>query len=456
MSDVGTAAESVVRLGNLQLVVIKGSSTGERFETAVPGQPVTIGRKATNDFVLKDETVSREHAVIQASPDGWRISARKREALLMRAGKVVPEEGALLSDGDEITLGTAVIKVTIEPLVEDEDVDRTVMIAPEAAPPPPPVRDSPPPAAAAPAQPVLPPVPPPEPRPAPAAVPREPPRRRETPRDRVGRFDVFGTLHDSDACRVERAADSETGGAVILRRLRGPALGFFARRRFRQAVDRLRAIDHPNVLAPIDAGRAGAEAFTVYPAVDGVSAAVVLREGRRDLPIDLAVWIAREVARGIAHVEEVAGPFVHLAVGEGEVICGRDGAVHVLLAPATPVPPSADRYGAPEEHGGGADLRASMFSLGVLLWELLARESVLPGQQATLRSVDAVRIQVRPSLAAVTMRALEVRPEDRFARVADLADALDDELRRVAPAYTAEAAARWLREHVPDEEGESR
>src|SRR4029453_1809988 len=104
----------------------KGSSAGGRFETAVPGQPVTIGRKATNDFVLKDETVSREHAVIQPGPDGWRLSAGKREALLMRAGKVVPEEGALLADGDEITLGTAVVKVTIGPLPDDEDRDRTV------------------------------------------------------------------------------------------------------------------------------------------------------------------------------------------------------------------------------------------------------------------------------------------------------------------------------------------
>jgi eukaryotic-like serine/threonine-protein kinase len=454
MSDVGTAAESVVRLGNLQLVVVRGSSAGERFETAVPGQPVTIGRKATNDFVLKDETVSREHAVIQPGPDGWRISARKREALLMRAGKVVPEEGALLSDGDEITLGTAVVKVTIEPLVEDEDVDRTVVIAPDVAPPPPPAPEPAPPPVVAAEPVVVPAARAPEPPPPPA--PREPAWRREAPRDRVGRFDVFGPLHDSDACRIERAVDSESGRAVILRRLGGPALGFFARRRFRQAVDRLRGVTHPNVLSPIDAGRAGAETFTVHPAVEGVGAAVVLREGRRDLPIDLAVWIAREVARGLAHVEEAAGPFVRLAVGDGEVICGRDGGVHLLLAPATPVAPSADRFGAPEEHGGTADLRASMFSLGVLLWELLARESVLPGQQTTLRSVDAVRIQVPPTLAAVTMRALEVRPEDRFARVADLADALDDELRRLAPAYTAEAAARWLREHVPDEEGDSR
>jgi hypothetical protein len=461
MSDAGTAAAPVMRLGLLHLVAVKGLSAGEHFETALPGQQVTIGRKATNDFVLRDDTVSREHAVIDPTPDGWRIRARKREALLMRAGQVVPEDGAILSDGDEIVLGLAVVKVTIEPVVDEEDADRTVVFSPDAvetpaAPPPaepasPPVLEPPPPArraeapAARPRRPVEP----------PPVEPAPPSRRRATPRGRVGRFDVFAPLHESDVCRVEHAVDSARGDAVVLRRVRSPTLGFFARRRFRQAVDRLRGITHPNLLAPLDAGRDGGEVFTVHPAVDGVGAAAVLREGRRDLPIDLAVWIAREVARGLAHVEDVAGPSVHLAAGDAEVVCRRDGGVMLLLAPATPSAPGLDRYRAPEEHSGNADLRTSMFSLGVVLWELLAREPVLPGQQTTLRSVDAVRIQVPATLAAVTMRSLEVRPEDRFIRAGDLADALDDELQRLAPGYGADAAARWLREHVPDEEGES-
>jgi hypothetical protein len=48
MSDPGTAAASVARLGLLQLVVVKGASTGERFETAALGQAITIGRKPSN------------------------------------------------------------------------------------------------------------------------------------------------------------------------------------------------------------------------------------------------------------------------------------------------------------------------------------------------------------------------------------------------------------------------
>jgi hypothetical protein len=272
------------------------------------------------------------------------------------------------------------------------------------------------------------------------------------PRERFGEFDVFAPIHDSETCRVDRAA--QAGTPVTLRRVRVPRLGFFARRRFHRAVDGMRGIEHPNLLAPRASGLADGDLFQVYPPVDGAAADVVLRAGRRDLPLDLAVWIAREVALGLAHVERVCGAATCLALAEGDVVCGRDGTVVLLLAPPLPVPARDDRHGAPEVHAGGAaDLRAATFSLGVLLWELLAREPVVAGQQTTLRSIDAVRIQVPPGLAAVTMRAVEVRRDDRFPSAADLADALGEQLERLAPGYGAEPAARWLREHLPDDEG---
>src|SRR5262249_48316731 len=87
MTGAGPATASEPRLGLLQLVPLRGDSAGARFETTVPGQPVTIGRKATNDLVLRDATVSRDHALIEPTPAGWRITARKSNALLMRSGE---------------------------------------------------------------------------------------------------------------------------------------------------------------------------------------------------------------------------------------------------------------------------------------------------------------------------------------------------------------------------------
>ena len=450
MTDAGPATAAVPRLGLLQLVAVQGDSVGARFETSGAAQPVTIGRKPTNDFVLRDVTVSREHAVIEPTADGWRIMARKNTALLMRAGEQVPDEGVLLGDGDEIHLGLAVVKVTIVPAADEGDDDRTVVFRAEDVPAPAvaPPRPAPPGRA-----PVVPPPPP-----VAAAVPVvEPPRaaRAETPRERFERFEVFAPVHDAPACRLDRAADARTGAAVTLRRLLSPPLGFFARRRFMRAVNELGGIEHENLLAPIEAGRAGGDVFIVYPAVDGVSAGVVLREGRRDLPIELAAYIVREAAHGLSQAERAVRHPLHLALGDGDVVCRRDGTVAMLLAPAVPAAAEGDRHRAPEETTGGpVDVRAAIFSLGVLLWELLAREPVPPGQQMTLRGIDAVRIQVPPALAAATMRAVEVRPDDRFAHADELADALADALGRLAPGYGKDGAARWLHEHVSTWEGE--
>jgi hypothetical protein len=471
MTDSRPAAAGESRLGRLRLVAVKGDSTGASVETSGAVQPVTIGRNTTNDLFLRDATVSRQNAVIDPTPEGWRLVPRPNSALVMCAGRIVGDEGVLLSDGDEIKLGLAVVSVTIEPVADEDDFDRTVVFkhshvtTPSAVPvssppsrvdaphfepsgrrpslePPTPLR-----ADSAPAT---------QPAAAEIAVPQRRPPRAETPRERFARFDVFTPMHESAPYRLDRAVDTRSGDSVTLRRLSLP-LGFCARRRFMRAVERLRGIEHESLLAPLEAGRADRELFIVYPALDGVSAGVVLREGRRDLPIELAAYIGRETARGLAQAEHAAGPALHLALGDGDVVCRRDGAVVLLLAPFVEVASEADRYRAPEDAMGRAvDVRAAIFSLGVLLWELLAREPVLPGHQMTLRAVDAVRIQVPPTLAAATMCALEVRAEDRFAHPDELADALAAELQRLSPGYGPEAAARWLREHVPPREGELR
>jgi hypothetical protein len=489
MTDPRPAAAGEPRLGRLRLVAVKGDSTGASIETSGAVQPVTIGRNTTNDLILRDVTVSRQNAVIEPTPEGWRLVPRPNSALVMCAGKAVGEEGVFLSDGDEIKLGLAVVSVTIEPVADPDDFDRTVVITPGDVPMPSavPLRTAPPrepsredvvvPLRSVPSPPSrveaahsepsgrdprFGPQAPPRADPAPAAQPaaaeieavhRRTPRV-ETPRERFGRFDVFTPMHESALCRLDRAMDPRSGDRVTLRRLSAP-LGFFARRRFMRAVERLRSIEHENLLAPLEAGRADQELFTIYPDLEGVSAGVVLREGRRDLPIELAVYIVREAAQGLAHAANAADPALHLALGDGEVVCRRDGAVMLLLAPFVAGASEAERYRAPEDAAGGAvDVRAAIFSLGVLLWELLAREPVLPGHQMTLRSVDAVRIQVPPTLAAATMCAVEVRAEDRFAHPDELADVLAAELQRLSPGYGPEVAARWLREHVPTREGE--
>ena len=94
-------------------------------------------------------------------------------------------------------------------------------------------------------------------------------------------------------------------------------------------------------------------------------------------------------------------------------------------------------YMSPEQLRAADDVdgRSDLFSLGVVLYELLAGSSPFPGTSTmsiALRIVDArpapwpatIAPRVGPALDAVLARALEKRPEDRFATAAEMAAAL--------------------------------
>ena len=72
------------------------------FETP----PVRVGRDADNDLVLKDETVSREHAVFVQDDEGrWVVTCISQKNPIVVDGAVVAS-GATLSEGSEIAIGS--------------------------------------------------------------------------------------------------------------------------------------------------------------------------------------------------------------------------------------------------------------------------------------------------------------------------------------------------------------
>jgi hypothetical protein len=450
MSGLGNRSPGPARrLGPFRLDVIGGESAGRAIDGG-PDEAVSIGRNEQNTLVLADKTVSRWHAVVEATGQGYRVRDVKSQAGVKRRGEVLPTEGALLADGDEIELGLAVLRFSLPHA--DVEADATVVRpmpppAPRAAPPPPP------PPAAPVARPAGAPPRPAPPRESTRVPAREPaPRARPEPIERFGRFEILRPVDAGGTARLDLATDTRSHRDVLLRRFPGGGLGFFGRRRFQRACQQARAVAHEAVLAPVDAGRIGDVLWTAHAARFGVTAAAVRREGRRDLTVALAAWVVRGVAQGLAAVAHTLGASARPAVSDREVVIGARGDVALVYAAEGAA--GEERYRAPEEDAGGAgDQRAAIFSAGVLLYELLAREAIDGHQKATLRSVDTVRIDVPPSLADVTMRALEVRPEDRFARADDLARALAEELDALAPGYGPADAGRWIAEHFPIEAG---
>src|SRR6185503_16675533 len=128
------------------------------FELGAHDSPITIGRKeGENQLVLKDEqsTVSRRHAEIKPTNEGFRIFDLKSRNGVQVQGRAVPAGGTVLSDGDEIKLGLAVLRARIvappapspRPPVEEDRTEIESPIPPKRPPsaPSPPVRPQPPP-----------------------------------------------------------------------------------------------------------------------------------------------------------------------------------------------------------------------------------------------------------------------------------------------------------------------
>jgi serine/threonine protein kinase len=222
-----------------------------------------------------------------------------------------------------------------------------------------------------------------------------------------------------------------------------------------------------------DLGQEDDDYFMAMEYLEGESLSFLEREARkkeRYMGPALAAGIIAQVCEGLeyAHAfknhEGQTMNIVHRDVSPQNIIVLFSGGVKLVdfgIAKATSQMHKTRAgsikgklsYLAPEQcHGKAVDHRTDVFSLGVVLWELLTRRRLFKrdNEGATLNAVmneeipkvRTVRPQVPVSLEAVAMRALERAPEDRFQSAGEMGAALRDYLLKTGEAAgTAEIAA---------------
>jgi len=198
----------------------------------------------------------------------------------------------------------------------------------------------------------------------------------------------------------------------------------------------LAELNHPNILEVYDFVRRGERMWLVLEYVDGVSLDDVMKRAKR-VPEAFACAVALEVCRALSHAH--AHGVVHRDVQPKNVLIGKDGSIKlanfsVAFDERMPTAPElleggtgygGPAYMSPEQIlGERADGRSDLFSLGVLLYEMLSGERPFDGPDDRSTSLRIRRDPVPPlskkapgvsqALERMTQRCLEKMPSDRF------------------------------------------
>ena len=261
----------------------------------------------------------------------------------------------------------------------------------------------------------------------------------------AGRYTIERELGRGGMATVYLARDLKHNRPVALKVLRPELAASLGADRFLREIQVTAHLTHPNILPLLDSGRADEFLYYVTPYVEGESLRSRL-ERERQLPVDEAVRLAAAVAGALdyAHRHQIIHRDIkpeNILLEDGQAVVADFGIARALHAAEsaklteTGVAVGTVAYMSPEQATGEEfDGRSDIYSLGCVLYEMLAGEPPFTGPTAqvvtarrlagSVPSLHAVRDSVPRQIEQAIGKALAKLPADRFATAAEFADAL--------------------------------
>jgi serine/threonine-protein kinase len=276
------------------------------------------------------------------------------------------------------------------------------------------------------------------------------------------RYELEALVGSGGMSSVFRAHDAQLDRRVAIKILheRFAGEGEYVER-FRREARLVAQLTHPNIVTVMDRGDDRGRQFIVFEYVEGENLKELIVRGG-PLPVPRAVALAVAVADGLAFAHEHG--LVHRDVKPQNVLLNTNGAVkvtdfgiarsleidHGMTQTGTVV--GSGEYLSPEQASGGTVSPATdVYSLGVVLWELLTGRVPFEGENfvaVALRHVNEappdvreVRPDVPPRLAAAVDTALQKDPARRFPTM----EAFADELRACLAGHGSEGETQVMR-----------
>lgn len=240
-------------------------------------------------------------------------------------------------------------------------------------------------------------------------------------------------------------------------------------------------LDHPNIVHVFDFEIEGGNYYLVMEYIAGASLAIISRASRRQgrlLGAEVAVEVGLGVASALAYAHDLTLPdgrslgLVHRDISPGNVLVSRDGAIKLadfgvvktsLAAPPSGVVSGKWAYMSPEQiRGRPVDRRSDLFSLGIVLYEVITGVRLFRGESASASATLVTKGPIRPPreivpdldphLNDVVLKLLEREPAARFQNAAEVAREL--ERLHATPAFAAGRLRlrSLVRELVPEDD----
>src|SRR5262245_12074336 len=255
---------------------------------------------------------------------------------------------------------------------------------------------------------------------------------------KAGRYEIVGELGRGAMGVVYKATDPVIGRPVAVKTVKLSEEGTGLTRpellqRFQTEARAAGLLTHPNIVVVYDAGEEDGQYYITMELVEGKSVQALLDAGHA-FPLPRVLRIMEQACSALQYAHE--RNVVHRDIKPANIMLTADDTVKVTdfgtakilqfgTVQQTAHVMGTPSYMSPEQVKGRAvDGRSDIFSLGVMLYELITGEKPFPGQSITTviyKIVNEepvpprhVNLSIHPGISAAVMRALAKDPEERY------------------------------------------